>query len=499
MGPEDGWVPLLPEKDDGAAVITPAGGGGWTAAPLRSFCEDVWREAYLIWYIAGPAILTSIFQYSMSSVTQTLVGHLGTLELAAVGIQNLVISGIGFGVMLGMGSALETLCGQAFGAGEHRMMGIYMQRSWVILLSTAAVLTVPYLFASPILRLLGQSAEIAELAGKFSLWMIPELFAFAINFPIMKFLQAQSRVMVMMWISAAVLALHLLLSWLFIVKLGTGLVGAAITLNFTWWLLVAGQLSYVVSGCCKDSWTGFSWLAFADLTNFLGLSLASAVMLCLEYWIYMVVIILAGLLKNPEIAVDAASICMNVEGWIFMIPFGLIAAISVRVSNELGAGRPKAARFSVLVVIMISVVLQSTFALLIFLTRKDFPIIFTGDKLVREEVTRLAPFLCSTVLLASVQPVLSGVAVGAGWQTTVAYINLGCYYLLGIAPGALLGFKFGLGLEGLWGGVIIGVVVQTIILSVITLRTDWDKEVLSAKERIAVWGGSAGVHSDGIS
>ncbi|CAA6661638.1 unnamed protein product [Spirodela intermedia] len=442
----------------------------------------MWREAYLIWYIAGPAILTSIFQYSMSSVTQTLVGHLGTLELAAVGIQNLVISGIGFGVMLGMGSALETLCGQAFG------------RSWVILLSTAAVLTVPYLFASPILRLLGQSAEIAELAGKFSLWMIPELFAFAINFPIMKFLQAQSRVMVMMWISAAVLALHLLLSWLFIVKLGTGLVGAAITLNFTWWLLVAGQLSYVVSGCCKDSWTGFSWLAFADLINFL----ASLLLLLLEYWIYMVVIILAGLLKNPEIAVDAASICMNVEGWIFMIPFGLIAAISVRVSNELGAGRPKAARFSVLVVIMISVVIQSTFALLIFLTRKDFPIIFTGDKLVREEVTRLAPFLCSTVLLASIQPVLSGVAVGAGWQTTVAYINLGCYYLLGIAPGALLGFKFGLGLEGLWGGVIIGVAVQTIILSVITLRTDWDKEVLSAKERIALWGGSAGVHSDGI-
>lgn len=81
---------------------------------------------------------------------------------------------------------------------------------------------------------------------------------------------------------------------------------------------------------------------------------------------------------------------------------------SVRVSNELGAGRPKAARFSVLVVVVVSVVIQSTFALIIFLTRKSFPAIFTEDKLVREEVTRLVPFLCSSLLLASVQPVLSG-------------------------------------------------------------------------------------------
>lgn len=100
MAAEEGRVPLLPEKDGGGPVIPVREDGGRTAGPLRSFCGDVWREACLVWYIAGPAILTSIFQYSISSVTQTIVGHLGTLELAAVGIQNLVISGLGFGVMV---------------------------------------------------------------------------------------------------------------------------------------------------------------------------------------------------------------------------------------------------------------------------------------------------------------------------------------------------------------------------------------------------------------
>jgi len=33
----------------------------------------------------------------------------------------------------------------------------------------------------------------------------------------------------------------------------------------------------------------------------------------------------------------------------------------------------------------------------------------------------------------------TGVAVGAGWQSTVAYVNIGCYYLIGIPVGIVLG------------------------------------------------------------
>lgn len=81
---------------------------------------------------------------------------------------------------------------------------------------------------------------------------------------------------------------------------------------------------------------------------------------------------------------------------------------SVRVSNELGAGRPKAAKFSMLVVIMISVTIQTIFMLLILLTRKDFPALFTDNKLVMDKVSKIAPFLSSSLFLSSIQPVLSG-------------------------------------------------------------------------------------------
>ena len=36
-------------------------------------------------------------------------------------------------------------------------------------------------------------------------------------------------------------------------------------------------------------------------------------------------------------------------------------------------------------------------------------------------------------------------AVGCGWQAIVAYVNVGCYYVVGVPVGVVLGFTFDLG------------------------------------------------------
>ncbi|XVE69958.1 hypothetical protein DITRI_Ditri10aG0033100 [Diplodiscus trichospermus] len=393
-----------------------------------------------------------------------------------------------------MGSALETLCGQAYGAGRPRMLGVYMQRSWVILLTTACLLVPIYIWSPPILELFGETTEISNAAGKFALWMLPQLFAYAMNFPIQKFLQAQRKVMVMAWVSAVVLVLHASLSWLLILKLGWGLVGAAITLNTSWWLIVIGQLLYIFITKSDGAWSGFSWLAFVDLFGFVKLSLASAIMLCLEFWYLMVLIVITGRLPNPLIPVDAISICMNINGWDAMIAIGFNAAISVRVSNELGAGNSWLAKFSVLVVSITSVSIGVVCMIVVLATKDYFPYLFTNSDAVAEETTKLSTLLGFTVLLNSLQPVLSGVAVGAGWQAIVAYINIGCYYIVGLPAGILLGFTFGFGVMGIWSGMIGGIALQTLILVVITSLTNWKKEAEQAESRVKRWGGSTGEH-----
>ncbi|KAH7848985.1 hypothetical protein Vadar_011369 [Vaccinium darrowii] len=76
----------------------------------------VWIETKKLWQIVGPSIFSRVATYSMNIITQAFAGHLGDLELASISIANNVIVGFNFGLLLGMASALETLCGQAFGA-----------------------------------------------------------------------------------------------------------------------------------------------------------------------------------------------------------------------------------------------------------------------------------------------------------------------------------------------------------------------------------------------
>ncbi|KAH7520487.1 hypothetical protein FEM48_Zijuj08G0149000 [Ziziphus jujuba var. spinosa] len=188
--------------------------------------------------------------------------------------------------------------------------------------------------------------DVAELAGVVSIWLIPVHFSFAIQFPLQTFLQSQLKNSVIAWVSLAALVIHVILSWLVVYKLQVGVVGTAITLDISWWILTIGQLGYTVFGGCPLTWSGFSIEAFSGLWEFIKLSAASGIMLCLEIWYYAILVAMTGNLTNAEIAVDALSICVTISDWAINIPLAFFAATGVRVANELGAGNGKGAKFA---------------------------------------------------------------------------------------------------------------------------------------------------------
>nr|CAN78105.1 hypothetical protein VITISV_014413 [Vitis vinifera] len=180
---------------------------------------------------------------------------------------------------------------------------------------------------------------------------------------------------------------------------------------------------------------------------------------------------------------------MAFNGWEGMLFIGMNAALSIRVSNELGYGHPRAAKFSVYVAVSQSLLIGILCMVVVLLARDYIAFIFTSNKEMQEAVSNLAYLLGATMLLNSMQPVLSGVAVGSGWQALVAYINLGCYYIIGVPLGCLLGYLAKFGVKGLWGGMICGTALQTLILLFIVYRTNWNKEVEQTTERMQKWGG----------
>ncbi|CAI9116215.1 OLC1v1017309C3 [Oldenlandia corymbosa var. corymbosa] len=387
-----------------------------------------------------------------------------------------------------MASALETLCGQAYGAKRYSMMGVYMQRSWIILTGCGIVVLPLYIFATPIMKAVGQPDDVADQTGLVALWFIPLHFSFAFQFPVQRFLQSQLKTQILVWVTLAGFVFHFVASWVSVFVFDFGVVGLAIVLGVSWWLIFFGLFGYAALGGCPETWTGFSIQAFSGLWEFLNLSLASGVMLCLENWYYRILILMPGYLDNATIAVDALSICMSISGWEMMVPLAFFAATGVRVANELGAGNGNAARFATIVSVVHSTVIGIIFCALIMIFHNKFALIFTSSPDVLKAVDHMAYLLAFTILLNSIQPVLSGVAVGSGWQSRVAYLNLGCYYLVGLPLGIIMGWVVKLGVEGIWGGMIFGgTAVQTIILLLILVRCDWENEAKKAAMNIQKW------------
>ncbi|GAB2244533.1 hypothetical protein Droror1_Dr00000026 [Drosera rotundifolia] len=450
--------------------------------------KRVWAEVRKQWHIVGPAIFSRVASFSMNVVIQVFAGHVGDLELAAVSVANNVIVGFNFGLLLGMASALETLCGQAFGAKRLDMLGIYVQRSWIVLFLCSVLIMPIYIWSGPILKGIGLSEEVAYETQLVARWMIPVQFSFGLQFPMQRFLQSQLKTYIIAWVSIVALVVDIFLSWLLVYIFDFGVVGLAIAFDISWWLMVFGLFGYTVGGGCPGTWTGFSWQAFHDLWEFITLSAASGVMLCLENWYYRILVLMVGYLKNATIAIDALSICMTINGWEFMIPLAFLGATGVRVANELGAGNGKAAKFATKVSVAQSTVMGTAFFALILILHDKFGLLFTSSSSVLEECDSLSLLLAFSILVNSIQPVLSGVAIGSGWQAWVAYINLGCYYVIGLPLGIVMGWVAHTGVEGIWAGMLVGgTVLQTIILAVIVARSNWDKEVEKAQTRVRKW------------
>ena len=150
------------------------------------------------------------------------------------------------------------------------------------------------------------------------------MFSLAIAFPTQKFLHVQGRVAALAWIS---LAAHVAILALLVGVLGWGLRGAAATYDVTSWGIAVAQLLYVTRRCRGHGWEGLSWeaLHLRGLWAFAKLSLASAVMLCLEVWYMMVLVVLTGRLDDAEMAVGSVSIwcvCVQLLLLLLLLPYG---------------------------------------------------------------------------------------------------------------------------------------------------------------------------------
>nr|GMC67851.1 protein DETOXIFICATION 14-like [Ipomoea batatas] len=329
--------------------------------------------------------------------------------------------------------------------------------------------------ATSLTNVTGQDPLISVEAKKYSTWLISALFPYAILQPLVRYLQAQSLILPMLLSSVASLCFHVPVCWAFVFKLNLGSSGAALAIALSYLLNVVLLGVYV----CYSPPAMTPASASVSQQKFIQVYGSF-----LEWWTYEIVILLSGLLPNPQLEASVLSICLMISSLHFFIPLSIGAGASTRISNELGAGNSEAARNVVRAVLVLSLLEAVIASTALLCSSRVLGYVFSNEKEVVDYIREMIPFVCLLVLTDCIQSVLSGVVRGNGKQHSGAYINLGSFYLVGLPVAAILGFVAHLNGKGLWIGLNIGATVQSILLAVITWFTDWQKQAVRARERI---------------
>jgi len=181
-----------------------------------------------------------------------------------------------------MASALETLCGQAYGAKQYHMLGIHMQRGMLVVVAISIPISIVWAFAGHIFAFCGQDVELSIHAGVYARWLIPSILPYGLLQCQLRFLQTQSRLKPLLISTGFTSLLHVFLCWALVSRLGLGNKGAALCNAISYWinaLILALYIRYTSS--CEKTWTGFSKEGARNLPSFLSLAIPSACMIWL--------------------------------------------------------------------------------------------------------------------------------------------------------------------------------------------------------------------------
>ncbi|OIV96624.1 hypothetical protein TanjilG_28481 [Lupinus angustifolius] len=445
--------------------------------------NEVLEEIKAIGKISGPTTITGLLLYSRAMISMLFLGYLGEMELAggslSIGFANIT----GYSVITGLAMGMEPICGQAYGAKQMKILGLTLQRTILLLLSTSIPISFTWLNMKRILLWCGQDHEISSMAQTFILFTIPDLFFLSLLHPLRIYLRTQGITLPLTYCSAISILLHVPLNFLLVVHFNMGITGVALAMVWTNLNLFLFLSSFIYfSGVYKDSWVSPSMDCLRGWSSLLALAIPTCVSVCLEWWWYELMILLCGLLVNPKATIASMGILIQTTSLVYVFPSSLSLGVSTRVGNELGAKRPIKARVSMIVSLFCAVGIGIGALIFTTLMRHQWGKFFTNDQEILDLTSIALPIIGLCELGNCPQTTGCGVLRGTARPTIGANINLGSFYLVGMPVAIVLGFVAKMGFSGLWLGLLAAQASCATLMLFVLFTTDWNAQVERAKE-----------------
>lgn len=453
------------------------------ASISTSFEFSYWVEVQHLLKLSAPSFFHSFLAFSLTSVVFIFIGRIGALQLSIASLANSFFYLTGASIIAGLCMGVETIGGQAHGAGNARLVALTYVQGIALSLVACIVVSLIWSRAEWIFLLLGQNPEISRSAARYLQLMIPYLFIDALFLCQTKSLTSRGIVRPSMIACGCALALAPLLSWLLMFKTQLGMNGAPLTLGLTTFCMLSIQTllarSHRLPLGPSSKWLKDCW---KKLRKYLSVTLPGLATVCCEWWTYEIFTVLAGLVAHPELSLGLMGAADSVINIVFVVALSVAGGVIIRVSNFLGAGQKQAAIASAQTAVCAALFLETLGLVTVWKYAHQLSRIWFRDVAVAELFTSLLPLIGITEWGSGISFVLGAVLRACNRGKFEFLANFATYWFVGVPLGIILGFPFQLGVKGFWIGLAAASQLQFLILSIVVCRLDFDVEIERAQK-----------------
>jgi len=405
-------------------------------------------------------MLSQLGHVMMGVADNIMVGHIGAKQLAAAGLANVAFNVLMlFGI--GVSYAITPLVAQADGQGDISRSADILRHGLVVNVTNALVLCAIVYFGKNILFVIDQPPEVVELSIPYLAIITFSLIPIMIFQSFRQFSEGLSNTWTPMVIVLGTNVVNIFLNYILI----NGRLGMpALGLNGAGWatlisrVLMAGSIAGVVyfSRSFVPYRAAFRIASYSRqlFSNLLKLGLPAGAQFIFEVLAFDFSLVMIGWLGTQALA--AHQIAINLATVSYMTTSGLAAAATIRVSNELGKNDFHGVRRVAMVLISMALTLMTVWAVIFITGNRLLPLLYVNDP----EVMMIASSLIIIAGLFQLADGMQVVCIGAlrGLQdvkvpSVLIFVS---YWIVGLPLGYWLGFPMGLGPQGIWLGLLIG-------------------------------------------
>jgi MATE family multidrug resistance protein len=447
--------------------------------PAQTRPQRIRVELASLLKLATPIIIAQLASTAMGFVDTVMAGRVSPQDLAAVALGNSIWVPI-FLLMTGILLATTPKVAHFFGAQQEAHIGPLLRQAFWLALLVGVAAAVLLWHAEFVLRLMNVDPQLITPAMGYLQGIACGFPAMALYYVLRCFSDALGRTRPSMLIGLSGLALNIPLNYIFIYgKLGvpamggvgcgwaSGLVMIYMFGAMLWWVNIGSV--YQASGAFKR----FDWPQWAQIRGLLSVGLPIGIAVFAESSIFAVIALLIGGLGATVVA--GHQIALNFSSLVFMIPYSLGMAATVRVGQALGRGEPREARFAAGVSMGAALAYACLSASLMLWLRSEIAQIYTPDPTVIAVAGTLILYSALFQFSDAIQVTAAGALRGYQDTRVTMLLTLFAYWGIGLPVGYALGLSDWLGQpsgpSGLWQGLVVGLTCAALMLSVRLARS----------------------------